>query len=188
MEMVGDYPVAPNGVANLPMPFSSKIPMSKAPWSNPCSIRSQVTVRGHRSVLRWRKSAVPNPFGSWPELRPTEALRPNRRQGAFLARRMLLSQRQHAKTYGKLKDALLGLISSLTAAIDARTRTPAGIANAWPESPSASASRWASRLLLSDIYLAGLLHDIGKIGIEDSVLRKPTKLTEAEFIHIKNIP
>src|SRR5690606_35489872 len=35
------------------------------------------------------------------------------------------------------------------------------------------------------IYLAGLLHDIGKIGIDDNVLRKPGKLTDAEYEHIK---
>ena len=31
------------------------------------------------------------------------------------------------------------------------------------------------------IHLAGLLHDIGKIGIPDVVLRKPSKLSDAEF-------
>ena len=35
------------------------------------------------------------------------------------------------------------------------------------------------------IYRAGLLHDVGKIGITEQVLNKPTKLTEAEFIMIK---
>jgi HD-GYP domain-containing protein (c-di-GMP phosphodiesterase class II) len=35
------------------------------------------------------------------------------------------------------------------------------------------------------IYLGGLLHDIGKIGIDDGVLRKPGKLTDAEYEHIK---
>jgi HD-GYP domain-containing protein (c-di-GMP phosphodiesterase class II) len=35
------------------------------------------------------------------------------------------------------------------------------------------------------IYLAGLLHDIGTIGIDDNVLRKPGKLTDAEFEHVK---
>jgi HD-GYP domain-containing protein (c-di-GMP phosphodiesterase class II) len=33
--------------------------------------------------------------------------------------------------------------------------------------------------------MAGLLHDLGKIGIDDGVLRKPGKLTEAEFEHVK---
>jgi HD-GYP domain-containing protein (c-di-GMP phosphodiesterase class II) len=38
------------------------------------------------------------------------------------------------------------------------------------------------------LYMAGLVHDIGKIGIADSVLRKPGRLTEAEFEHIKLHP
>jgi len=36
--------------------------------------------------------------------------------------------------------------------------------------------------------LSGLLHDIGKIGIEDSVLRKPGRLTDEEFEHLKRHP
>jgi HD-GYP domain-containing protein (c-di-GMP phosphodiesterase class II) len=38
---------------------------------------------------------------------------------------------------------------------------------------------------LNTIYLSGLLHDIGKIGISDAVLRKPGKLDDAEYEHIK---
>lgn len=38
------------------------------------------------------------------------------------------------------------------------------------------------------MYTGGLLHDIGKIGIEDSILLKPGKLTEEEFHSIKSHP
>src|SRR5262249_46511397 len=38
---------------------------------------------------------------------------------------------------------------------------------------------------LGDIYLAGLLHDVGKIGIRDDVLNKPDALTEEEQLHIQ---
>ncbi len=41
---------------------------------------------------------------------------------------------------------------------------------------------------LNTIYLSGLLHDIGKIGINDNVLRKPGPLTPAELEHIKTHP
>jgi HD-GYP domain-containing protein (c-di-GMP phosphodiesterase class II) len=41
---------------------------------------------------------------------------------------------------------------------------------------------------LNTIYLSGLLHDIGKIGIDDNVLRKPGPLTHAELEHIKTHP
>lgn len=36
--------------------------------------------------------------------------------------------------------------------------------------------------------LAGLLHDIGKMGIPDTVLKKPGRLTDAEFQIIRNHP
>lgn len=38
---------------------------------------------------------------------------------------------------------------------------------------------------IEDIGLYASLHDIGKIGIPDSILRKPDKLTESEFQEIK---
>jgi response regulator RpfG family c-di-GMP phosphodiesterase len=38
------------------------------------------------------------------------------------------------------------------------------------------------------LYLSGLLHDVGKIGVSDAVLRKPDKLTPEEFAEIKKHP
>ncbi|MBR4759216.1 MAG: response regulator [Lachnospiraceae bacterium] len=40
----------------------------------------------------------------------------------------------------------------------------------------------------SDIYMMGLLHDVGKIGVPDAVINKPAKLTEEEFELIKSHP
>ena len=42
--------------------------------------------------------------------------------------------------------------------------------------------------LLNTIYMSGLLHDVGKIGIDDNVLRKTGRLTDTEFEHIKKHP
>lgn len=39
-----------------------------------------------------------------------------------------------------------------------------------------------------DLYLGGLLHDIGKVGIPDAILRKPAGLTPEEFEVIKRHP
>jgi len=39
--------------------------------------------------------------------------------------------------------------------------------------------------LVRTISIAGLLHDVGKIGIPDQILRKPGKLTDAEFAIVK---
>jgi HD-GYP domain-containing protein (c-di-GMP phosphodiesterase class II) len=41
---------------------------------------------------------------------------------------------------------------------------------------------------LSDIEVAALLHDIGKIGIPDAILQKPAKLTDAEYDLMKKHP
>lgn len=40
----------------------------------------------------------------------------------------------------------------------------------------------------SHLYIGGLLHDIGKIGISEKILNKPSRLTEEEFNEIKKHP
>ena len=39
-----------------------------------------------------------------------------------------------------------------------------------------------------EIYMVGLLHDVGKIGVPDSVINKPSRLTDEEFAMIKKHP
>jgi HD-GYP domain-containing protein (c-di-GMP phosphodiesterase class II) len=97
--------------------------------------------------------------------------------------------RLHAATSGRyrdLKDLMVGLARSLTAAIDAK--------DAYTFGHSERVARIGVELgraigldgdELSDIYLTGLLHDVGKIGVRDSVLRKVDPLTAEEFEHIK---
>jgi len=41
---------------------------------------------------------------------------------------------------------------------------------------------------LGDLEVAALLHDIGKIGIPDAILKKPASLTDEEFALIKRHP
>jgi HD-GYP domain-containing protein (c-di-GMP phosphodiesterase class II) len=45
-----------------------------------------------------------------------------------------------------------------------------------------------SRGEIGDLYLAGLLHDVGKIGIRDEVLCKPGPLTPEEQDHVQEHP
>ncbi len=40
----------------------------------------------------------------------------------------------------------------------------------------------------STVAVAALLHDVGKIGVPDAILRKPAKLTEEEFTAVKQHP
>jgi HD-GYP domain-containing protein (c-di-GMP phosphodiesterase class II) len=103
-----------------------------------------------------------------------------------LARRMLHNQRRQASTHGKLKETLVGFVRCMTATIDAKDHTTGGHS----ERVARIAMRLGKQLslpetVLGDIYLAGILHDIGKIGVQDSILQKPDKLTVEEFAHLK---
>ena len=63
-----------------------------------------------------------------------------------------------------------------------RSATPRTSPATASSSPSGSAS---TRSSISTIQLAGLLHDVGKIGIPDPILRKPGRLTAAEYAIVK---
>jgi HD-GYP domain-containing protein (c-di-GMP phosphodiesterase class II) len=82
-----------------------------------------------------------------------------------------------------------GMVQSLVSAIDAKDPYTCGHS----DRVARVARRLAEQLgcddeMLNTIYLSGLLHDIGKIGIDDNVLRKPGKLTAEEYEHIKKHP
>lgn len=77
-------------------------------------------------------------------------------------------------------------INTLAASIDARDKITAGHS----KRVTAYVELICNKLKLSDnekevIMNASLLHDIGKIGIKDSVLQKEGKLTKEEYEHIK---
>jgi HD-GYP domain-containing protein (c-di-GMP phosphodiesterase class II) len=91
--------------------------------------------------------------------------------------------------YRQQAELLASVVRALTSAIDAKDPYTCG--------HSDRVARIAVRLAkelgyethqLSRLYMGGLLHDIGKIGIDDNVLRKPGKLTDTEFEHIKLHP
>ncbi len=106
-----------------------------------------------------------------------------------LARRLLLQQQQSQQTHDQLKEMLFSLVRCLTSALDARDPYTWG--------HSERVARISVRLgeqiglhesIRSELYLGGLLHDIGKIGVPDHVLRKPGRLSEAEFDLVKQHP
>ena len=85
--------------------------------------------------------------------------------------------------------AYLGVIGALAAALDARDPYTAGHSQRVSDLSVLLAKEMS--LPAQDretLRLGALLHDIGKIGINDSVLRKPGKLTPEEFDHIKLHP
>jgi len=91
--------------------------------------------------------------------------------------------------YRQQAEFLADVVRALTSAIDAKDPYTCG--------HSDRVARISVRLgrelgqddeTLHRLYMAGLLHDIGKIGIDDAVLRKPGRLTDAEYEHIKLHP
>ena len=41
---------------------------------------------------------------------------------------------------------------------------------------------------LEELYVMGLLHDVGKIGVPDTIINKPGRLTDEEYMEIKKHP
>jgi putative nucleotidyltransferase with HDIG domain len=92
----------------------------------------------------------------------------------------------NTELYRQQADFLASMVRALTSAIDAKDPYTCGHSDRVAQIAVALATELGcDRRQLDTIYLSGLLHDIGKIGIDDSVLRKPGKLTEAEYEHIK---
>jgi HD-GYP domain-containing protein (c-di-GMP phosphodiesterase class II) len=99
---------------------------------------------------------------------------------AFLAR---------SRMYAELQNLLMGILHSLTESIDAKdpytcghSRRVAMLSRLLAEDLEFSETR------IRQIYLSGLLHDIGKIGIPGAILCKPGKLTKEEFQVIQKHP
>lgn len=99
----------------------------------------------------------------------------------------------NGRLFNDLKDLFVGSLKALTNSIDAKDQYTRGHSER-----VAMISRWIAERLaerepleeeqIHKIYLAGLLHDIGKIGIDESVLRKNGKLTPEERACIERHP
>ena len=88
-----------------------------------------------------------------------------------------------------LQGAYVEFVGSLANALDARDRYTSG--HSFRVSQTSCATAAAMGLnpeQVERIRIGALLHDIGKIGIADSVLQKPGRLTKEEFEIVKQHP
>lgn len=91
--------------------------------------------------------------------------------------------------YHEQSEFFSSVVRALTSAIDAKDPYTCGHSDRVARLSVALARQLGcDKSDLNTIYLSGLLHDIGKIGIDDNVLRKPGTLTPEEFEHIKTHP
>lgn len=95
----------------------------------------------------------------------------------------------NAKLFDVQKRLFVGIVESLSAAIDAK--------DAYTEGHSRRVAYLGEQIAknmglktneIERVHIAGLLHDVGKIGVPEAVLCKPSRLTDEEFEEIKKHP
>lgn len=96
---------------------------------------------------------------------------------------------ENARLYASLKEYYLSALQALAAALEAKDAYTRG-----HSVRVAKLARACARALglnteeQEQVYLAALLHDVGKIGVSEAVLLKPGRLDPAEWEEVKSHP
>lgn len=102
---------------------------------------------------------------------------------------MLASQGRNFELFREREELLVKVVRALVNAIEAKDPYTCGHSERVALFGRALARERGLTAEDSDrIYLAGLLHDVGKIGVSDRTLHKPGRLTEEEFAEVKTHP
>jgi putative nucleotidyltransferase with HDIG domain len=116
--------------------------------------------------LGWLMAEVADKVGQW---------------AAILFMVPLLLARYSFSRYTETRDLFYGTVQALSQAIDAKDGFTRGHADRVSRIAGAIARELGiAEREIEQIELAGLLHDIGKIGIEDRILMKPSRLDPDE--------
>ncbi|MGI9014848.1 MAG: HD domain-containing phosphohydrolase, partial [Phycisphaerales bacterium] len=96
---------------------------------------------------------------------------------------------ENAALYEDMDAMFLGTLEAITASIDAKDKYTCGHSQRVAQlSQQLATAIGLDEKTIRQIQIAGLVHDVGKIGVPESVLCKPGRLTEAEFDLIKQHP
>lgn len=96
---------------------------------------------------------------------------------------------EKSKLYQNIKSFYLDIIMTLVAAMEAKdTYTQGHSLRVSEYSVKIAEEIGLSKSDIEEIEIAGILHDVGKIGISDAILTKPGPLTIEEFKIIKTHP
>ena len=96
---------------------------------------------------------------------------------------------QSIKSVEEMNSLQIGSIQALSRSIDAKSRWTAGHSERVAElSKMLGIATGLEELELRRLVISALLHDIGKIGIPETILDKPGRLTDEEFDLIKQHP
>src|SRR5215510_6993174 len=97
--------------------------------------------------------------------------------------------KQLAEKHQQLRRAYVQTVGALAEAVDAKDAYTRGHS----ERVGVYASKIAREMgfakdFIERVYIAGLLHDVGKIGVRDAVITKPARLTQEEYDEIRKHP
>lgn len=106
-----------------------------------------------------------------------------------LLREVVEQQHMMEKTEREKNDMYLQMVGTLTATIDAKDEYTKGHSMRVAQYSKRMAKLYGlNEKLQEEIYVSGLLHDIGKIGIPDQVINKEQDLDEQEYVELKFHP
>ncbi len=100
---------------------------------------------------------------------------------------------ENNRLFSELKQLFIGSLKALTRSIDAKDRYTRGhservaFISKWIAEHLVQAG-WLDQEQVHKVYLAGLLHDIGKIGIDEKLLCKVSRLTTRERNRLRKHP
>lgn len=102
---------------------------------------------------------------------------------------MTASHASNLSLFQERETLLVNVVRTLVYAVEAKDKYTCGHS----ERVALYAKRLAEQVGYSEeacelLYLTGLLHDVGKIAINDAILNKPDRLTDEEFAEIQRHP
>lgn len=96
---------------------------------------------------------------------------------------------ENAKLYEDLQAQFLNTVTALAAAVETKDTYTRGHSDRVAEySVDIAGGLEMAAGDIEKLKLAALFHDIGKIGVDEAILRKPGRLTDEEFEEIKKHP
>lgn len=103
-----------------------------------------------------------------------------------LAREVAEKTREVVAQHEKLDRISMQIVRTLSGAIDAKDAYTNGHSTRVADYSKEIAKRSGlPEAMQNEVYMMGLLHDVGKIGVSDAIINKPAKLTDEEYAVIK---
>jgi putative nucleotidyltransferase with HDIG domain len=159
----GAFAVVNNGLSMLANSLNTGTALSRV-WA--LSLSNVAIGLVSQVPLGWLMAEVADKVGLW---------------ASMLFMVPLLLARYSFSRYTETRDLFYGTVSALSQAIDAKDGFTRGHADRVSRIAGAIARELGiAEREIEQIELAGLLHDIGKIGVEDRILMKPARLDPDE--------